>query len=112
MGARPPLTPNRAAEPDHHSSSREQARGPSHPKHDAHQYGQFMRLVNDMTTGNADASKVVDFLGTMDVQFWKGALVGMGATLLLTNSAAKNAIAGALSGVLGLLGKEREEKTE
>ena len=98
---------------DHHAPQGEWSQGPGHPKHDAHQYGQLMRLVNDMASGNADAARVMDFLGGLDAQFWKGALMGVGATLLLTNDAAKNAIVKGLSGLAGIFGKDGpEEKKE
>jgi hypothetical protein len=72
-----------------------------------------MQLVNDVANGNADAARVMNFLGNLDSQFWKGALVGVGATLLLTNDTVKNTIVGALSGLLGVFGnKTAEEKTE
>ena len=88
------------------------ASGPGHPKHEAHQYGQFMQLVTDVANGSADPARVMDFLGALDARFWKGALVGVGATLLLTNDTAKNAIVGALSGLMGKPGQDKpEEKT-
>jgi hypothetical protein len=86
--------------------------GPGHPKHDAHQYGQFMGIVNDIANGNADPSKIMSMLGSIDGQFWKGALVGVGVTLLLTNDTVKSTLMGALAGVMGTFTKETEEKTE
>ena len=86
--------------------------GPGHLKHDAHQYGQLMGLVNDLANGKADPSQVMTLLGGLDGQFLKGALVGIGATLLLTNDAVKATIAGTLSGIFGAFGKEKKETTE
>lgn len=71
-----------------------------------------MGLVNDIANGNTDPSRVVSFLSGLDSQFWKGALVGVGVTLLLTNDTVKNAIIGTLAGVMGTFTKETEEKTE
>jgi hypothetical protein len=81
-----------------------------HPKHDAHKYGQFMGLVNDLANGDADASRVISFLGSLDTQFWKGAMVGVTATLLLTNDTVKDSIVGALSGLFGIFGKEADDE--
>jgi hypothetical protein len=91
---------------DPHGCQHDAAHGPGHPKHDAHQYGQFVGLVNELANGNADPSKVMAFLGSLDNQFWKGALVGVSITLLLTNDAIKNAIVGTLSNILGAFTKE------
>jgi hypothetical protein len=94
--------------PDPHAGSH----GPEphrHPKHDAHQYGQVMGLVNDLANGNADPSRVMAVLGNLDAQFWKGALVGVGVTLLLTNTAVRNALAGTLSGIFGAFSQKTEE---
>jgi hypothetical protein len=97
----------------HQGCGRGTAFGPGHPKHDAHQYGQIMKLVGDMATGNADPSRVMEVLGSVDAQFWKGALVGVGAALLLTSSPAQNAISNVLSGIFGIFGKvNAEEKSE
>jgi hypothetical protein len=68
-----------------------------------------MGLVNDLANGNADASRVMSFLGSLDTQFWKGALVGVAAALLLTNESVKSGIASGLSGIMGVFGKEKEE---
>jgi hypothetical protein len=92
-----------------HGSPHDTAHEPEHLKHDQHQYGQFMQLVNDISNGNADPSRVMNFLGSLDTQFWKGALVGVAAVLLLTNDTVKNGIASGLSGVMGVFGKEKKE---
>lgn len=85
---------------------------PGHPKHDAHQYGQFMGLVNDLANGKADPSRVMSFMGGLDGQFLKGALVGIGATLLLTSESVRKGMAGTLSNVFNALGKESREEKE
>jgi hypothetical protein len=68
-----------------------------------------MGLVNDIANGNADASRVMAFLGSLDAQFWKGVAMGVGATLLLTNDAVKNTIVNTLSGLLGAFSKASDE---
>lgn len=92
-----------------HGGPRPGAAGPGHRKHDAHQYGQFMGIVNDIANGNADASRMMAFLDGLDNQFWKGALIGVAATLLLTNDALKNGIAGSLAGVFGAFDKSSQD---
>jgi len=86
--------------------------GTGHLKHDAHQYGQFMGLVNDLANGKADPSQVMSFLGGLDGQFLKGALVGIGATLLLISDSVRKGMAGTLSGVFDAFGKESREEQE
>lgn len=85
--------------------------GPGHPKHEAHRYGQVMGLINDVANGNADPSQVMQLLGGLDSQFWKGALIGVGATLLVTNDAVKNALVSAMSGLAGCF-EQGSENTE
>ena len=92
-----------------HDAAHGPAGGPGHLKHDAHKYGQLMQLVNDLANGNADPSRMMDVLGGLDTRFWKGALVGVAATLLLTNDAVKGTIANSLSGILGIFGNEKQE---
>lgn len=60
-----------------------------------------MGLINDVANGNADPSKVMQVLSSLDSQFWKGALIGVGATLLVTNETVKNALVSALSDLAG-----------
>jgi hypothetical protein len=95
-----------AAHADHAGFYNHSDHGPGHPKHDAHQYGQFMGLVNDLANGKTNPAQMMSFLGGLDGQFLKGALVGIGATLILTNDPVKKAVLGALSGLFGNPGKE------
>lgn len=75
-------------------------RGPGHPNHDGHQHqvGQWMELVNDLTNGNPDPSRLLSCLGSLDTQFWKGALVGVAVAVLLTDNSLKNSILGLFRG--------------
>jgi len=68
-----------------------------------------MGLVNDIANGKADPSRMMSYLGGVDSQFWKGAVVGIGATLLLTNDSVKGAMAGLFSSLLGGTGGRCEE---
>lgn len=70
----------------------------------------WMDLVNDLAGGNADPSKLVACLGTLETQFWKGALVGVAVTLLVTNDTVRNSLKAALSGIFSASQPEVQEK--
>lgn len=72
----------------------------------------WMDLVNDLANGNANPSRLMACLESLDGQFWKGALVGAAATLLFTNETVKSALAGALSGVFGAFQSEQAREKE
>jgi len=105
-----PSEPGPGPNPGAHGAPREGAFGPGHPKHDQHQYGQFVQLVQDMANGKADPSRIMGFLEGLDAQFWKGALVGVAAVLLLTNDTVKSTMNSSLSGLMGVLGGEKKEE--
>ena len=86
------------------------AHRPANPKYDEHQYGQFMEIIKDFANGNTDASRVMTFLEGLDTQFWKGTMIGVAVTLLLTNNTVKDTISGALSGALGIFQKDKNEQ--
>jgi len=77
--------------------------------HDKNQYGQqngpdmgqMYGMMQDVIKGDADAGKIMSFLQASGGDFWKGALVGAAAVLLLTNSAVKDALAGVVGSVFG-----------
>jgi hypothetical protein len=93
-----------------HECTCHSSHGPGHPKHDAHKYGQFIGLVNDLANGKADPYQVMSYLDNLDTQFWKGALVGLAVTLLLTNNPIKKTIGETFSGIWGSSPKETGEK--
>ena len=70
------------------------------------QLGQMMGLFNDIVSGKSDMSQVAGFLGSMDSGFWKGAAVGAGLALLLSNSSVKEAVSGLFSGLMGRGGND------
>ncbi len=70
------------------------------------QLGQMMGLFNDIVSGKPDMSQVAGFLGSMDSGFWKGAAVGAGLALLLSNSSIKEAVSGMFSGLTGRPGND------
>ncbi|MFW5487145.1 MAG: hypothetical protein ACNI3A_01780 [Desulfovibrio sp.] len=73
-------------------------------------YGELYGLINDAAEGNPDVSRFLNFFQTSSTDFWKGALIGAGLTLLLTNDTIKGAIAGGVSGLLGVFEKSAEER--
>ena len=58
-------------------------------------------MVQDVLKGDADAGKLMSFLQASGGDFWKGALVGAAAVLLLTNGAVKDALAGVMGSMFG-----------
>jgi hypothetical protein len=77
--------------------------------HDKNQYGQqsgpdmgqMYGMMQDVIKGDADPGKIMSFLQASGGDFWKGAIVGAAAVLLLTNSAVKDALAGVVGSVFG-----------
>jgi len=66
-----------------------------HPKYDAHKYGQMIDMVGRFLNGEANVGEVVDGLFSLnfqDDQFWKGAVAGAVAALLLTNDAVQSGL--------------------
>ena len=114
----PPFTPQQpgtygsAPSQSPHFSDHNTGSDHSHPKFDEHKYGQFMGIMSDLANGNPDVSKMMNFLEGLDTQFWKGALIGVTATLLLTNETVKSAIVGALSGAWGIFQQETKEENK
>ncbi len=90
---------------DSHDSSR-------HLKHDEHKFGQMFGIMNDIARGQTDPSKIMSLLEGFDGHFWKGALVGAAATLLLGSDAVRGAIAGIFSGAAAEKEKESSEGCE
>jgi len=82
--------------------------GAGHPKHDQHQYGQIIDIINDVANGTPDVSKMVGFLEDCDTQFWKGAVIGAVVTLLFTSNTVKNAVFGTIGSAMDAFRKEKE----
>ncbi|THB63998.1 MAG: hypothetical protein D6E12_15870 [Desulfovibrio sp.] len=73
-------------------------------------YGELFGLIQDAANGSPDVSRFMNFFQSTSSDFWKGALVGVAATLLLTNDTVKGALAGAFGGLMGFMGKSAEEQ--
>ncbi len=84
--------------------------GHEHGKGQEYRYGELYGLIQEAANGNADVAGFLRFFQSSSSDFWKGALVGGAVTLLLTNETVKNAIAGALGGVLGCLSRSAEDQ--
>lgn len=82
---------------------------PSPGRGQENRYGELYGLIQEAANGNADVSGFLRFFQSTSSDFWKGALVGTGLTLLLTSDAAKSAISKGVAGVFGLLGKSAED---
>jgi hypothetical protein len=78
----------------------------ANPKFDQNKLGKIYGTVSDVMNGEADPSSLVGLFAENGGDFWKGALVGAAAVVLLNNDAVK----GALSGVAGSVGAMFGEK--
>lgn len=77
---------------------------------DSHKYGEILGMVNDAVNGEPDLPKMLNFLESNSTDFWKGALIGAGAALLLTNDTVKGAVAGSVTSMMNAFkGKTEEE---
>lgn len=81
-----------------------------HPKFEEHKYGQFVEVVNGFINGEPDIPKTVGLLENCDLRFWKGAIVGVVASLILTNKTVQTAVTGTLGGIMGAFQKESQEQ--
>lgn len=72
-------------------------------------YGELYGLINEAANGNADVSKFMRFFQSTSSDFWKGALIGTGLTLLLTNDTVKETLAKGFAGVMGMFSQSAED---
>ncbi|MFK5953431.1 MAG: hypothetical protein QM498_10270, partial [Desulfobacterium sp.] len=70
-------------------------------KHDLNRYGQLLDAVTGIMNGEPDIPKIAGILDSYDPTFWKGAIIGVLSSLILTNDTVKGAITGTLSKTLG-----------
>ncbi len=73
-------------------------------------YGELYGLIQQAADGNPDVSSFLRFFQSTSSDFWKGALVGTGLTLLLTNDTVKSTIAKTFAGIWGAMGKSAEDR--
>ncbi|MCW7754077.1 hypothetical protein OOT00_08765, partial [Desulfobotulus sp. H1] len=71
------------------------------PQDMAMHYGHLYGLIRDAANGQPDISGFMNFFQTVSSDFWKGALIGTGITLLFTTDAPKSLLAKGLAGLSG-----------
>ncbi|MFW5735135.1 MAG: hypothetical protein ACOCWR_08755, partial [Oceanidesulfovibrio sp.] len=70
-------------------------------------FGHVSGMVNDIMNGRSpNPQQVMGMLESCSSQFWKGAAIGAGLGLLLSNSAVREAISGMVGGVFGCKSSE------
>jgi len=84
------------------------AAGPAPGPAQENRYGELYGLLQDAANGNPDVNGFLNFFQTTRSDFWKGALVGAGVSLLLTNDTVKSFISKGFAGVLGAVGGRAE----
>ncbi len=63
--------------------------------------GQMYGMVQDVLKGDADPGRIMSFLQASGGDFWKGAIAGAAAVLVVTNGAVKDALAGVVGSMFG-----------
>ncbi len=81
------------------------------PQFDQNKLGEVYGMVNDVMNGDAEPTQLLSLLSNTGSDFWKGALVGAVATVLLNNDAVKGAVAGVFDSVFGDADPEGEQVT-
>lgn len=81
------------------------------PKFDQQRLGKMYSTVNDVMNGDADPSSLIGLFAENSGDFWKGALVGAAAVVLLNNDAVKGALGG-LAGSVGAMFGDKDPEGE
>ncbi|MUM76647.1 hypothetical protein GKC30_03250 [Pseudodesulfovibrio sp. F-1] len=81
------------------------------PKFDQNKLGQMYGVMTDVMNGEAEPTKLLGLLDGTGGEFWKGALVGAAAVVLLNNDAVKGALAG-LAASAGSMFREADPEGE
>lgn len=79
------------------------------PKFDQQKLGKIYSTVNDVINGDADPTSLIGLFAENSGDFWKGALVGAAAVVLLNNDAVKGALAGVAGSVGAMFGDSDPE---
>ncbi|TYT75175.1 hypothetical protein [Desulfobotulus mexicanus] len=82
------------------------------PQDMAMHYGHLYGLIRDAANGQPDISGFMNFFQTVSSDFWKGALVGTGITLLFTTDAPKAMLAKGLAGLSGAAASAEQTSSE
>jgi len=75
------------------------------PKFDQEKLGKMYSTVTDVMNGEADPTSLIGLFADNSGDFWKGALVGAAAVVLLNNEAVKGALAGVAGSVGAMFGE-------
>lgn len=89
----------------------QQAPEGTEPKFDQQKLGKMYSTVNDVINGEADPTSLIGLFAENSGDFWKGALVGAAAVVLLNNDAVKGALGG-LAGSVGAMFGESDPEGE
>ncbi|MEF2230786.1 MAG: hypothetical protein V3571_07645 [Pseudodesulfovibrio sp.] len=79
------------------------------PKFDQNKLGQMYGVMTDVMNGEAEPSQLLGLFAGTGGEFWKGALVGAAAVVLLNNDTVKGALAGLAASAGSLLGERDPE---
>ena len=81
----------------------------ANPKFDQNKLGKIYGTVNDVMNGEADPASLIGLFAENGGDFWKGALVGAAAVVLLNNDAVKGTLAGVAGSVGAMFGEKDPE---
>ena len=79
------------------------------PKFDQNKLGQVYGVMTDVMNGEAEPSQLLGLFAGTGGEFWKGALVGAAAVVLLNNDTVKGALSGLAASAGSLLGERDPE---
>jgi len=79
------------------------------PKFDQNKLGQMYGVMTDVMNGEAEPSQLLGLFAGTGGEFWKGALVGAAAVVLLNNETVKGALSGLAASAGSLLGERDPE---
>ncbi len=82
---------------------------PGHGPGVQNHHGELYQIIQQAANGQPDVSRFLNFFNNVGSDFWKGALVGAGITLLMTSDSVKNMLAGGIGGLWGMMGAGAEE---
>ena len=82
---------------------------------DMNRFGQYLGVINDIASGKTpELPEVAQMVQQAPGDFWKGAIVGVAAGLLLTSESVRNGLGSVIGAVFSGVGREQdaEEKEE
>ena len=104
ISSQPEHVPNEDS--DVHQQDADEHQQKQEPKFDQHMYGKFMGILNDMADGKApEMSDVMEVMGGVDAQFWKGSVMGAVAAFAMTNETVKHFAVSGMAKMMNMFGK-------